>query len=55
MEKNIVEKELGPDDTPLYHSDNHYQDWVDCMKTRKKPICDVEIGHRTAVRASADL
>jgi len=27
---------------------NHYQDWISCMKTRKQPICDVEIGHRSA-------
>ncbi len=23
-------------------------DWIQCMHTRQKPICDVEIGHRTA-------
>ena len=27
---------------------NHYQDWISCMKTRRQPICDVEIGHRSA-------
>jgi predicted dehydrogenase len=32
----------------LYKSDDHYQDWVDCIRSRKKPICDVEIGHRTS-------
>ena len=25
----------------------HIQNWFDCMKTRQKPIADVEIGHRT--------
>lgn len=44
----IVGKELSATDKPLYRSDNHYQDWIDCMKTRQLPICDVEIGHRTA-------
>jgi hypothetical protein len=29
-------------------SDNHYQDWVDAIKKRTKPISDVETGHRTA-------
>ena len=24
----------------------HLQDWLDCIKTRKKPIADVETGHR---------
>ena len=27
---------------------NHYQNWLDGIKTRTQPICDVEIGHRTA-------
>jgi predicted dehydrogenase len=32
----------------LYKSTDHYQDFLDCVKTRKKPICDVEIGCRSA-------
>ncbi|MNY69611.1 hypothetical protein D3C86_2075730 [compost metagenome] len=35
-------------DKLVYHSDNHYQDWIDAIKKRSKPICDVEIGHRTS-------
>ncbi len=35
-------------DKHLYHSDNHYQDWIDSIKKRTKPVSDVEIGHRTA-------
>ena len=27
---------------------NHYQNWISAIKTRKQPICDVEIGHRSA-------
>lgn len=27
---------------------NHYQNWLDSIKTRQQPICDVEIGHRSA-------
>jgi len=27
---------------------HHLQDWVECMKTRKNPSADVEIGHRSA-------
>ncbi len=26
---------------------SHHDDWVDCIKTREKPICDVEIGARS--------
>ncbi|WP_353124941.1 Gfo/Idh/MocA family oxidoreductase [Parapedobacter pyrenivorans] len=35
-------------DKLVYHADNHYQDWIDAIKKRSKPIADVEIGHRTA-------
>jgi len=35
-------------DEQLYHSENHYQDWIDSIKAKKDPICDVETGHRTA-------
>jgi predicted dehydrogenase len=31
----------------LYKSTDHYQDFLDCVKTRKRPICDVEIGCRS--------
>ncbi|MEY2792814.1 MAG: hypothetical protein RJA76_806, partial [Bacteroidota bacterium] len=32
----------------VYKSENHYHDFLDAIKNRNKPICDVEIGHRTA-------
>ena len=35
-------------DVKLYASDNHHKNWLDCIKSRAKPICDVEIGHRSA-------
>ncbi len=31
----------------LYKSNNHYKDFVDCVRSRQKPICDVEIGARS--------
>lgn len=31
----------------LYASSNHQQDFLTCMRNRKKPICDVEIGARS--------
>jgi len=27
--------------------ENHMQNWVDCIKSREKPVADVEIGHRS--------
>ncbi len=39
---------LPTGDVKLYISGNHHQNWLECIKTRKLPICDVEIGHRSA-------
>jgi len=46
--ENLAKAELKETDKRVYFSDNHYQDWVDAMKNRTKPISDVETGHRTA-------
>lgn len=40
--------DLPSDAERLYVSKDHYRNFLDCVKTRKKPICDVEIGHRSA-------
>ena len=39
---------LPTGDVKLYVSKGHHADWLECIKTRKNPICDVEIGHRSA-------
>jgi len=45
---NIVAAEIKPEETHLYHSDDHYQDWLDAIGSGKPPICDAETGHRTS-------
>ena len=37
-----------PSEQHLYASADHRQNWLDCIRTRKRPIADVEVGHRTA-------
>jgi predicted dehydrogenase len=32
----------------LIVSNNHFQNWFDCIKSGKRPVADVEIGHRSA-------
>lgn len=32
----------------VYKSENHHEDWLAAIKNRTRPICDVEVGHRTA-------
>jgi predicted dehydrogenase len=44
----LKEQPLGPKDVALYVSNNHEDNWVQCIKTRRPPICPAEIGHRTA-------
>jgi predicted dehydrogenase len=39
---------LPTGDVKLYVSTGHFADWLACIKSRKLPICDVEIGHRSA-------
>ena len=47
--ENVLSAKLGDADTRLYNSNgNHYQDWLDAVKNRTNPICDVETGHRSA-------
>jgi predicted dehydrogenase len=46
--EELIEEPIKDSEVHLYKSANHYQDWLDCIKTRKLPICDVAIGHRSA-------
>ncbi len=44
----LLKELLPPKAVRLYRSTNQINDWVKCMGTRKLPICDVEIGQRSA-------
>jgi predicted dehydrogenase len=50
---NAEPEEVAADYTPnglpikLYRSANHQQDFLSCIRTRKRPICDVEVGCRS--------
>jgi predicted dehydrogenase len=43
----IVEQPIRDDEIRLYKSDNHMRNWLDCIKSREKPVADVEVGHRS--------
>ncbi|WP_345262694.1 Gfo/Idh/MocA family protein [Nibrella viscosa] len=45
---SLKDKPMGESDKRVYFSDNHYKDFFKAIRTRQKPICDVEVGHRTA-------
>ncbi|MGC9035653.1 MAG: Gfo/Idh/MocA family protein [Verrucomicrobiia bacterium] len=46
--EKLKDVEFGPNDIRLYVSNNHEENWIQCIKTRQQPICPAEIGHRTA-------
>ncbi len=46
--EGIAKENLSDSDVHLYESKDHHQNFLDCVKSRKRPICDVEIGHRSA-------
>jgi len=45
--ESLVETPLAAHRTQLYESNDHIGDWLQCIGTRKRPICDVEVGARS--------
>lgn len=45
---SILEVKIGENEFHVEPSNNHHRNWIDAIRSRKKPICDVEIGHRSA-------
>jgi predicted dehydrogenase len=44
----LASRALRAEDVHLYASENHHTDFFNCVRTRQRPIADVEIGHRSA-------
>jgi predicted dehydrogenase len=52
--KSLLKSTIGPNEIHLYKSGdrpdgmyNHHQNFLDCIKTRGKTICPVEVAHRS--------
>jgi predicted dehydrogenase len=45
--KSLGKVDLSKLPLQLYHSTNHYRDFTQAIRSRKRPICDVEIGARS--------
>jgi len=45
---SLKDKVIGEAEKHVYKSENHYKDFLQAMRSRKKPISDAETGHRTA-------
>ncbi len=47
--EKIIQEPLRDDEVHLYNSGtDHKGDWLNCIRTRKQPVADVEVGARTA-------
>jgi hypothetical protein len=46
--KGLDKDPLPPDAIRVYKSDNHMQNFYDCVKSREDPIMNIENGHRVA-------
>jgi predicted dehydrogenase len=42
-----AEERKWSDDIALWQAKWHMQNWLDCIRTRERPVSDVEIGHRS--------
>ena len=46
--RDLVLRPLRAEEVHLYASDDHHSDFFACVRTRQRPISDVEAGHRSA-------
>lgn len=47
-DQKLLDEPLPKDAVRLYVSNDHAGNFVECVRARKTPICDAEIGHRSA-------
>lgn len=44
VEPAHINRPMGANDIRLYASRGHMADWLECIRTRNRPICDVAVG-----------
>jgi len=44
----IIKEKIGENETHLYFSDSHFDNFIECVKSRKETIAPCEIAHRSA-------
>ncbi len=44
--EDILRSQIGENEIKLYVSEEQHGNWLDCIKSRKKPISPAEMGHR---------
>jgi predicted dehydrogenase len=46
--KDILKQKLDPSQEVMYVSNDHWKNFIDCVKSRKDPIAPAEVGHVSA-------
>lgn len=44
---HLAHSVIGPNEDRVYPNDNHHQNFLDCVKTRKEPAAPIETAHRS--------
>jgi predicted dehydrogenase len=45
--KSLLDSKIGPDGIHLYKSDNHFRNFVDCIRSREPTAAPAEVAHRS--------
>jgi predicted dehydrogenase len=46
--KSLLEVVISPNEIQFHKSNNHKRNFMECIRSREKPVAPVEIGHRSA-------
>jgi hypothetical protein len=44
---NLASSVIAPNEIHLYKSDDHHQNFIDCVRSRQKTITPAEVAHRS--------
>lgn len=47
--ENLISHIISPDEIRLYKSNNHYADFLQAIRSRQQPICDIKTGNSSVV------
>ena len=47
----MVDEVIGPNEIHLYESKDHFQNFLDCIKSRRETITPAEVAHRSLTPA----